>query len=94
MAYSPAAEDEDSSSACFVMTAARDAINNQNGHMQVSKLWRSSSLHYSWSSTTTIISSTLTHEYKKSLVRLMLAQEHGDRHHQSRKKTSTATYIL
>jgi hypothetical protein len=40
MAYSPAAaaEDKDSSSACLVMAAARDAISNQNNGMQVVKL--------------------------------------------------------
>jgi hypothetical protein len=37
MAYSPAAEDEDSSSACSVMTAARNAISNQNNDMKVVK---------------------------------------------------------
>jgi hypothetical protein len=65
MAYSPAAEEEDSSSACFVIMATRDAINNQNDDMKVFKLWRSSILHYSWSSTTTIIFSTLTHEWSR-----------------------------
>jgi hypothetical protein len=33
MAYAPAAEDEDSFSACLVMTAARDAIRKQNNDM-------------------------------------------------------------